>query len=183
MKRTAGMLCVAAVALIGGCRSRTAPESAPAPRPSALPALQTIPVYEIVPAPREGMVTVAPARQRDPLTELGATKPITLNASNANARTLLLEIAREAGVSLVVAPDVSARVSVNFVDVPAGEALRAIIAQAGLSILTGGIRSPWPPAVFYQLPVNIDQASAETIIARFGVSAELAKFLVETRTP
>jgi hypothetical protein len=90
-------------------------------------------------------------------------------------------LAREAGINIIVSPDVTTRVSVNFNDVPAAEAIRAIISEAGLSLLTSGLQSPWPPVVFYQLPVNINEISAETIFARFGVSAEMAKWIVENR--
>lgn len=155
------------------------------PAPAAVAQTQPmgpIPVYEIVPTPDvAGGISIAPTRSQDPLAGLDATKRVTLSANNASARTLLLSLAREAGVSLIVSPDVTARVSVNFNDVPAAEAMRAIITEAGLSVLTAGLQSPWPPVVFYQLPVNVNQASAETIVARFGVSAEMAKWLVESR--
>ena len=145
--------------------------------------IDPIPVYEIVPSP-PGAATIAFAptsRPRDPLADLGATKRVTLTATNADARALLLALAREAGVSIVVSPDVSVRVNANFVDVPAADAMRAIIAEANLSVLTTGPQSPWPPVVFFQLPVNIDRATVETIVARFGVSAEMAKWIVENR--
>ena len=112
---------------------------------------------------------------------LSATKLVSLTATNAEARTLLLWLAQQAGVSLVIAPDVTARVSVSFTNVPAGEAMRAIMAEAGLSVMTSGLESPWPPVVFYQIPVNINQASAEVIVARFGVSLEMARWIVENR--
>jgi hypothetical protein len=156
------------------------------PPAATVPAPQTIdpiPVYEIVPGPASGSpVSIAPARRpSDPLASLGANKRVTLTATNADARTLLLELAREAGVSLVVSPDVSVRVNANFNDLPAVEAMRAIIVEAGLSVLSAGPQSPWPPVVFYQLPVNINRASVETIVARFGVSLEMAKWIVESR--
>ena len=84
-------------------------------------------------------------------------------------------------MNLVVAPDVSARVSVAFTDVPAGEAMRAIIAEAGLSLLAGDSRSPWPPVVFYERPVNVNEVDAASIVSRFGVSLEMARWLVESR--
>jgi hypothetical protein len=157
-------------------RREPAPGSAAEPQP-----MRAIPVYEIVPTEGESGVSVAPSRSRDPFAGMDGTKRVTLSANNANARTLLLSLAREAGISLIVSPDVSARVSVNFNDVPAAEAMRAIISEAGLSVLTAGLQSPWPPVVFYQLPVNINLVSAETIAARFGVSAEMARFIVESR--
>jgi hypothetical protein len=169
---------VAAVLLcmgIAACRPPGTPEGAPDPQ-----TMREIPVYEIAPRADTGVI-IAPSRARDPLADIGATKRITLHANNASARTLLLSLAREAGISIIVSPDVTTRVSVNFNDVPAGEAIRAIISEAGLSLLTSGVQSPWPPVVFYQLPVNINEISAETIVARFGVTAEMAKWLVENR--
>ena len=142
--------------------------------------LPEIPVYEIAPTDSAHLaITAAPSR--DPITELRATKRVSLTASNADARTLLLWLAEQAGVSLVIAPDVTARVSVSFTDVPAGEAMRAIIAEAGLSLLASDLRRPWPPVVFFERPVNVNDVSAESIVSRFGVSLELAKWIVESR--
>jgi hypothetical protein len=70
---------------------------------------------------------------------------------------------------------------VSFRDVLVADALRAVIAEVGLSVLVGPMQAPWAPVVFYQLPVHVDVASAEAIAKRFGVSLELAKFLVESR--
>src|SRR6185503_15450394 len=126
-------------------------------------------------------LALAPERSRDPIRDLRATKLVSLTANNAEVRALLLWLAQQAGVNLVIAPDVTARVSVSFTDVPAGDAIRAIIAEAGLSVLTPGLMSPWPPVVFYERPVNINDVSAESIVARFGVSMEMARWLVESR--
>lgn len=143
--------------------------------------LPVIPVYEITPREEGVGVSIAPSRSADPLGDLGAIKRVSLTANNADVRTLLLWLAREAGVSLLVSQDVSSRVSVTFNNVPAVDAMRAIISQAGLSLLTAGLQSPWPPVVFHQLPLNIDAATAETIAARFGVSVEMARWIVESR--
>ena len=151
------------------------------PKHSVTPRLlPNIPVYKITPS-NPGGTKIAPAPARDSIAALRATKLVTLATNNADARTLLLWLAQQAGVSLVVAPDVTARVSVDFKDVSAGEAMRAIMARAGLSVLTSGFDSPWPPVVFYQLPANINEASVETIVALFGVSPEMAKWIVESR--
>lgn len=130
---------------------------------------------------RVTVTRVPEAVSRDPLAALGATRRVTLTASNAEARTLLLWLAQEAGVSLVVAPDATARVSVHFENVQAHDAMRAIMAQAGLSVLTAPRHPNWPPVVFRQMPVNVNEASAERIIERFGVSVEMAKWIVESR--
>lgn len=159
------------VALVtSSCRPRRA---APQPMPE-------IPVYVIAPTDTSRL-TIAPARAKDPIGDLRASKLVSLTASNADARTILLWLAQQAGVSLVVAPDVTARISVSFTDVPAGDAIRAIIAEAGLSILAPGLMSPWPPVVFFERPVNVNDVSVESIVARFGVSKEMARWIVESR--
>lgn len=142
--------------------------------------LPAIPVYVITPTDSAGLVLVH-SPGVDPGAPFAAQKRVTLTASNADARTLLLWLAQEAGVSLVVSPDVTARVSVSFNAVPAGDAMRAILAEAKLSVLASGLNTPWPPVVFFQMPMNINEASADAIAARFGVSLEMAKWLVESR--
>lgn len=163
-----------------GCRFGLARTSTPAVVAIAQP-LPEIPVYEIAQRSDTRGVTITAAQSRDPLAGIASTKRVTLTANNADARTLLLWLAQQAEVSLVVSQDVRSRVSVSFRDVPVVEAMRAILAEAGLSILVGVPTAPWPPVVFYQLPVDIERASAEVIAARFGVSLELAKFMVESR--
>lgn len=142
--------------------------------------LPTLPVYEIAPRTDSLVLVPLPPGGPDPLA--GASdRRVTLSTSGADARTLIIWLAQEAGLSLVVSEDVRARVSVAFRDVPAVDALRAVMAEAGVSVLTGGTRAPWAPVVFYKLPVNIETASAEVIAARFGVSLEMARFIVESR--
>ena len=110
-----------------------------------------------------------------------SSKRITLTAVDADARTLLVAIAREAGISLVVSNDVRRRVSVSFTDTPPEDALRAIIADAELTVIAPPTAATLPAVVYYQLPVNVNEAPAEAIAARFGVSAELARWVVENR--
>jgi len=109
-----------------------------------------------------------------------ARQRVTVSAVGADARTLLVEIAKEAGISLVVSNDVQRRVTVSLNDAPADEAIRAIVAQAGLSIVQPA-SSQLPPVVFYQLPVNVNAASADAIAARFGVSREMAQYIADSR--
>ncbi len=169
------------LAALGACRVG-APATGTAPvvvaDTSALPA---IPVYEIAAGVDAGRPVLSPVRTRDPLSGIRSTKRISITAQNQDVRTLLLWLAEQAGTSIVISPDVNARVTVSFRDVPVAEALRAVMAEVGLSVLVGPMQAPWPPVVFYQLPVNVDVASAEAIAARFGVSLELARFLVQAR--
>ena len=161
------------VAAAVGCRTPAAEPAEPLP---------PIAVYEITPADSARVrVVPAPATARDPFAALGTTRRVTLTANNADARTLLLWLAEEAGVSLVIAPDVTARVSVHFENVQAHDAMRAIMAEAGVSVLMGPRGPNWPPVVFRQMPVNLNAATPEQIVARFGVSAEMARWIVESR--
>jgi hypothetical protein len=168
------------------------PVSVPRPR-SSVPGMANAPVANAPAAPELPPIASAtiitpdvdravPARpSTDPLAALGATRLVSVHAMNADARSLLIAVAREAGLNLVVEGDVRARVSVTLTDVPAADAIRAIIGSAGLAISGPSMSGAVTSIVFYQLPVNIDRASAATIAARFGTSAELANFVVESR--
>jgi hypothetical protein len=174
-RRFAATLCAAFAVL--SCRPTT-----PAGEPAE--PLPPITAYEIAPARDSARLTVSRVPEtssRDPLARLGATRRVTITSNNADARAVLLWLAQEAGVSLVIAPDVRSRVSVHFEDVMAHDAMRAIMAEAGLSVLTSPRHPNWPPVVFYQLPVNLNEVSAERIMERFGVSVEMAQWIVESR--
>ena len=105
---------------------------------------------------------------------------ITLNAVNADVRPLLIGIAREAGIDLVVTSDVNARVSINLKDTPAIDAIAALASAANL---TFGLpkEKQLPAVVYYQLPVDVNKEGPAAIAARFGVSLELAKFIIESK--
>lgn len=115
---------------------------------------------------------------RDILDEIPSSRRVTVNATDADVRSLLLAIARQGGVSILVDPEVSGRVWVSLNDVPVSEALRAVIEAAHLSVRTSESNTAQPSVVFYQLPINIDNASAATIAQRFKVSPELANWVV-----
>jgi hypothetical protein len=164
----------------------TPPVSIPGPRyPTAdMPGTPARPELPPIAAPTiiepDVYRAATPARPSlDPLEGLGLTRFVTVHAINADARALLLAVARESGLDLVVDSTVRARVSLSLSDVPAADAIRAIMESAGLAISTPS--RPNTAIVFYQLPVNIDRASAATIAARFGVSATLSDFIVESR--
>lgn len=165
---------VIAAAAAVGCRAPSGQLAEPLP---------PLAVYEITPTRDSSrlQVTPAPATTPDPLARLGATRRVTVTSSDADARTLLLWLAEQAGISIVISPDVTTRVSVSFENVQAYDAMRAIMAEAGLSVLTAPRQPNWPPVVFHQMPVNLNAATAEEIVARFGVSAEMARWIVESR--
>ena len=144
--------------------------AAPEPSASALPPLPTLPVQDLV------VQRAAPPRVEN------LNQRISVRAIDADARALLVGIANQAGINLVVSSDVNRRVSLTLNDVPAIQAINEIAVAAGLTVATPA-NTALPSVVYYQLPVNINSASAETIAKRFGVSEELARFLVESRKP
>ena len=107
---------------------------------------------------------------------------VTLTAQDTDLRALLAALAEAAGVNLVVSPEVEGRVTVHLDDVPAREALETVIRESG-HMIAAPLRAPWGPVVFYVAPMNVDELTAEEIQARFGVSEELARFLVRARVP
>ena len=155
-------------------RGMEPPGSSPAPTEARtdepLPALPTLPAEALVER------RAAPPRVEN----LG--ERISVRAIDADARALLIGIAREAGINLVVSSDVNRRVSINLVDVPAIQAIQEIAVAASLTIATPEDRA-LPAVVYYQLPVNVNEAGAATIAKRFGVSEELARWIVESRKP
>jgi type II secretory pathway component GspD/PulD (secretin) len=106
---------------------------------------------------------------------------VTLRAVDADVRSLLVALAQIAGVNLIVSPEVRGRLSLALEQVPAEDALSALMEAAGLSA-PGVLRSPWGATVFFQPPVLLDTLSAEAIARRFGVSARLARWVVELRS-
>lgn len=143
--------------------------------PPALPELGS-PVP--VPAP---VAPALPGQSADPLAGRPPGNPITLSARNVDVRVLLLAIAEQAGISLVVDPAISGRTTVSFTAVPALDALRAVLSAAGLGLASGPPVPPVGPTVFFALPVDLELASAELIQQRFGVSAEMARWIVANR--
>ncbi|MBA2686962.1 MAG: hypothetical protein H0U64_02570 [Gemmatimonadaceae bacterium] len=144
--------------------------AAPAPAPLGAP----LPVDQVF----------IPTRPASPITQTGSAgnRRVSMTATNADVRDLLPSLASAAGVSLTMTSDVRGRISLNLRDVPAMDALRAVIEEAGLTIGTSEIPLPYGPVVFYQLPVNINAASAATIKARYAVSDSLASWIVRGRT-
>lgn len=145
-----------------------APAIKPLPRPG--PDLPPLPVQEV------SIITAPPAAG-----EAADAQPrVTLSASRADVRVLIPALAQIAGVSVVMDSTVRGTVAVRFENLPAVEALLAVIDAAGLAVDTG-IEKPWPESVFHQPPVNINTVPAAVISARYGVSARLAAWIVKSR--
>lgn len=147
------------------------------------------PPPRILPAPLEPLpvelrvVTPEPQMPSDIVGSAGTPdRLVSLTATNVSVRELLPLLAEAAGVDLVIAPEVEARVSVQLHDVPAREALAAVMTQAGLSQPAPPLSVPWIPAVvFYELPVNVNTADATTLQRRFGISRAAAELIVSSR--
>lgn len=145
-----------------------APTIKPLPRPGD--DLPPLPVEQV------SIVTVPP-----PAGEPSGAQPrVTLSASRADARVLIDALAQIAGISVVMDSTVRGTVAVHFENLPALEALHAVIDAAGLTV-ERGIEKPWPGSVFYQPPVNVNTSPAGVISARFGVSGKLADWIVKSR--
>lgn len=154
-----------------------APPPAPVAPPAILPPL-------IVEQPPDSLPLVLRGGRydiEDPLARLPLGEPVTLSATSVDVPALLVALGESLGISLVVDPEVEGRITVNFQDVPAREALRVVLAQAGLFVAAGPPPVPWAPVVFYALPTDIETASVETIQARFNVSRAMAEFIVRSR--
>lgn len=107
---------------------------------------------------------------------------VTITADNADAREVLLAIARLGGLDVVVSSLVQTRVTAHLIDVPADQAIQAIADVTGLSVMRPSARGGGgSTVVFYRQPVDVNRARPETIGSRFGVSRELANFVVESR--
>jgi hypothetical protein len=155
------------------------------PPPRAI-VLESIPAREPAPAVPSAELPmdqiIIPTQRVTPLPETPtSTRRINLIATNAPVREILPELAAAAGVSIVMAPDVTGRITVALHDVPAMDALRAVIDQAGLTIGPSYLPNPFGPVVFYQIPVNVNTASAETIKARYGVQQTTADWIAKGR--
>jgi hypothetical protein len=168
-----GPLCagVAALGLIGACWHHAATDA-------PLPALRSAPLMEPAPpvtVPERAATLAAPLPE----------KTITMTGE-WDVRLALEEIARNAGYSLSLSPQVvSKKVRLSLVNVPSSEALKTVLAAGGLTLqASNGLQIPWDPSVvFYQLPVNVDSLSIDAITKRFGISRELAQLMIDARKP
>lgn len=164
MKPRAAVLLLALGSLACARPPRPAETVAPSPEP-ALPPLRA----EVLTVPEAATPAAAPRNL------------VTLRAVDAEVRSLLVALAQVAGVNLIVSPQVRGRLSLALEEVPAEDALAALMEAAGLSA-PGILRSPWEATVFFQPPVLLDTLGAEAIVRRFGVSPKLAAWIVEQRS-
>jgi hypothetical protein len=175
MKRTLHSLPFAAALLGAACVPAAAPAPAATPTPmNALPPLAVEQTAGIVRSSALAGSALGRATEQGP--------PVTLTAANVDIRALLPVLAEAAGISLVVGPEVTGRVSVNLREVPARLALETVLSEAGLTLAgESPLTAPWGATVFYAIPFHLDDASAAEIQRRFGVSREIAEWLVASR--
>lgn len=147
----------------------------PPPRIVEVPAL---PEIRTAPAPATADVT---ARPDDPFAGIPADVTVSLTAVDQDIRQLLTALAEIAEIDLVLEPDVQGRVTVQFDEVPVREAFREILAVSELGLAPRPLQAPYGPVVFHTFPLNVDYASIEQIMARWDVSREMAKWIVESR--
>lgn len=165
---------VVTIAAIAGCGRGPVPL---APVPS-VPAMVT---SEPVPSLAATTGAQAPAK----VDSASKEKLVTLTGT-WDVRLALEEIAKAGGFSLMISPEIPpVKLHLSLVNVPASDALMAVIGDAGLTLDgDNAMRVPWNPSVvFYQLPVNIDSLSVEAIMKRFSVNRDLAELIVKSRKP
>lgn len=160
------LLAISTAALIGACSMLSPSTKAPPPP------LPSLPISQTNSAPSLTVMNDLQSGQRS----------VTLSAVNTNAGDLLGLLAEAANASIIIAPEIASRkVSVYLQNVPAATALAKVV-----EIVTGSTAGTVPAVaalkpVFYDLPVNINTASAEAILLRFRTSAALADWIVAAR--
>jgi hypothetical protein len=87
-----------------------------------------------------------------PSRDSGDAPRISMQAVDADVRTLILALARQAGVSLVVSEDVKAKLSMTIARASAADALHSVIAESGLSIAEQPREATYPALVYSSLP-------------------------------
>lgn len=182
MRHRQRRLAAAMALMVGGCAPGWYHTHIP-PTPGPAPESPPLPDLTVEQRPDTLRPFVAPGRYDvpDPLARLPLGEPVTISATNVSVPALLVALGEAVGISLVLDPEIDGEITVAFQDVPAREALRTVLEQAGIFIATGPPEVPWAPVVFYAVPVDIDEASVATIQARFNVSREMAEFIVRSR--
>jgi hypothetical protein len=118
--------------LLAGCCSHGAPKDE-SPRPVAA-----------APAPAAKPVAAAPAKAA-PATEIAYTRrqTVTVEADDADLREVIDQIARQAGVNIVVEPQIHEKVTIHLRDIYWLEAVQVIaqLTKCELNELRGGVYS------------------------------------------
>jgi hypothetical protein len=110
---------------------------------------------------------------------------VDTHGAEVDVRSLLDFVASAGDFKIVYAPGINQKVRVTLTDVPASVALQTLLTLANLTIESATPKSGVPGSnsiVFYELPVNVDSLSAESIMKRFGVGRVIADLIVQGRT-
>ena len=100
-----------------------------------------------------------------------------------DVRPLLDSVARAGGYRLIYPAIFDRKVNIELRDVSVSTALYELLRSAELTTTGQQEVAVAPDVVFYQLPINVDSVSAETIVRRFGVSRAMADVIVRARPP
>jgi hypothetical protein len=146
--------------------SRPASASGPAP----LPPLAAQEIIEVLP----------PRAERAPAAD---SSRISRDLVDEIARLQILHIAREAGLSVVVPPTMTAnmRVTLRLNNLSPLDAIKAIADAAGHGFAAGPPKPIGSSTVFYRPPVNIDSLDVAGLQRVYGVSPEMARLIVLSR--
>lgn len=111
------------------------------------------------------------------------TVTVDTHGRDADVREILGFLGHAAGIRFVFSPDINRKVRMTLADVPISTAIDAVLTEAGLTLEgTTSLKPPPTPAVvFYQIAVNVDSLSVESIMKRFGVGRAVAEAVVQAR--
>jgi hypothetical protein len=142
--------------------------------PPPLPAQRLAPP----PAPSPSLEAI-----RDTANEMHVN--IDTHGKEVDVRSVLDYIGSVGNFKLVYGADVNKKLRVRLIGVPVSVALEAVLSAAELTLekaATSDVRPGASAVVFYQLPVNVDSLSVESIMKRFGVGRTVAELIVQSRT-
>lgn len=149
-------------------RMRSVPPTRYPPLAAALPLAALVTPPGVPPAPAMPML---PEGRR-----------VTFTVIDVDAGEIIAEIARAGGLNVVVSSGGRARVSLTLTDATAADAIRAVAGVAGLKVQPPS--APGGASIVFRDPaMNVNTARASAIGARFGVSGDLARWVVESRPP
>jgi hypothetical protein len=162
-------LALAASTALGACVLVRDPVVQPS-RPAPLPPLPAQEILEVLPPRVE--------RVQD-----SKNAPISIDLVNAIAANEILRIARDAGLNVVVPPTMSTttRVTLRLNNMNPLDVIRAIADAAGHGFAVGPPKPIGGPTVFFRAPIHIDSLDAAGLQRIYGVSAEMAKLIVQSR--
>ena len=164
-----------AAAIVAALASCYAPPAVMVVNPPSLP-------QEQLAAPPSLPPGTTAAMSKDSSVEYTVT--VDTHGRETDVRDILGFLGHAAGIRFVFSPDINRKVRMTLTDVPISTAIDAVLAEANLTLegTTSLNPPPTPAVVFYQVAVNVDSLSVESIMKRFGVGRAVAEALVRART-